>query len=106
MGPEMVKRRRNSWVIRPAYDAVRRPYGPEVPDGVRRVGTMQRQAAVHASVQEALMTIAVALLVAADLFAAIRAQDLKQVEGLLAEDPSLASQPDENGSSPVSVALG
>jgi ankyrin repeat protein len=52
------------------------------------------------------MTIAVALLIAADLFVAIRAQDLKEVEKLLAEDPSLASQADENGSSPVSVALG
>jgi ankyrin repeat protein len=52
------------------------------------------------------MTIAVALLIAADLFVAIRAQDLKEVEKLLGENPSLASQADENGSSPVSVALG
>jgi ankyrin repeat protein len=56
--------------------------------------------------EELMMTAAVALLVAADLFAAIRAQDLAQVEKLLAEDPSLAAKVDEKGVSPVSLAMG
>ena len=52
------------------------------------------------------MMTAAALLIAADLFIAIRAQDLQQVEDLLAGDQTLASKEDENGASPVSVALG
>ena len=46
------------------------------------------------------------LLVAADLFAAIRAQDLPAVEKLLASEPSLASSHDEKGASAVSAAIG
>jgi uncharacterized protein len=52
------------------------------------------------------MIIAFAALVAADLFSAIRAQDLPQVEKLLSQDPALASKRDEKGASPVSAALG
>lgn len=52
------------------------------------------------------MMTAIALLVAADLFAAIRAQDLAQVEKLLIDDPSLAAKADDNGVSPVSLAMG
>jgi ankyrin repeat protein len=54
--------------------------------------------------EEPIMTAA-ALIVAADLFTAIRAQDVKQVERMLADDPSLAAKPDENGVSPVSLAM-
>lgn len=45
------------------------------------------------------------ILAAADLFAAIRAQDLPQVERLLAKDPSLAASHDEHGTSAVAAAL-
>ena len=51
------------------------------------------------------MTVA-AVLIAADLFSAVRAQDLAQVEKLLSQDPSLAAKRDEKGASPVSTALG
>src|SRR5437660_11784 len=56
--------------------------------------------------EEETMMTAAALLIAADLFAAIRAQDLAQVEKLLAQDPSLAAKVDEKGVSPVSLAMG
>ena len=46
-----------------------------------------------------------ALLAAADLFAAIHAQDLPQVEQLLAQDPALAGRPDEKDTTPVAAAL-
>jgi ankyrin repeat protein len=46
------------------------------------------------------------VLIAADLFAAIRSQDLPAVEKLLASDPSLASSRDEKGASAVSAAIG
>lgn len=52
------------------------------------------------------MMTAAAVLIAADLFSAIRAQDVKQVETLLARDPSLAATRDENGVSPVAAAMG
>src|SRR3954471_19108918 len=64
-----------------------------------------RALALHATEEETMMTAA-ALLIAADLFAAIRAQDLPQVERLLAADPSLAAKVDEKGVSPVSIAMG
>jgi ankyrin repeat protein len=50
--------------------------------------------------------VIVAVLLVADLFTAIRAQDLAQVEKLLATDPSLAAKADEKGVSPVSLAMG
>jgi len=53
-----------------------------------------------------MMTAAAALLVAADLFSAIRAQDLAQVEKLLTADPSLAAKTDDKGVSPISLAMG
>jgi len=52
------------------------------------------------------MTLLAVALVASDLFLAIRAQDLAQVEKVLAQDRALASSRDENGTSPVSAALG
>jgi ankyrin repeat protein len=51
-----------------------------------------------------MMTAAV-LLLAADLFSAIRAQDVPAVEKLLASDPALASTRDEKGASAVSAAM-
>src|SRR4051812_42804064 len=50
--------------------------------------------------------VIVAVLLVADLFTAIRAQDLAQVEKLLTNDPSLAAKADDNGVSPVSLAMG
>ena len=52
------------------------------------------------------MMTAAAVLIAADLFSAIRAQDLNEVEKLLSQDPSIAAKKDENGSSPIGAALG
>jgi len=52
------------------------------------------------------MMTAAALLIAADLFSAIRAQDLAQVEKSLTDDPSLAAKTDDKGVSPVSLAMG
>ena len=51
------------------------------------------------------MTAALLLATAEMLFAAIRAQDLHQVEKMLDHDPSLASARDEKGASALGVAL-
>jgi ankyrin repeat protein len=48
----------------------------------------------------------IAILAAADLFAAIQAQDLPRVRELLLADPALASSRNEQGASAVSAALG
>jgi ankyrin repeat protein len=46
------------------------------------------------------------VLIAADLFAAVRSQDLSALERMLASEPALASSHDEKGASAVSAALG
>jgi len=51
-------------------------------------------------------TMTAALLLAADLFSAIHAQNVAQVEKLLTKDQSLVGARDEKGASAVSAALG
>src|SRR5207302_1144039 len=73
----------------------------------RRFGTMRTLSGTRyrAPQEEIMMTVA-AVLIAADLFSAIRTQDLNEVEKLLSQDSSLAAKKDENGSSPIGAALG